>query len=91
MVRGATVEETVFEKPAKDDDGLAYLAESAKATTTKATDRAPTERELLKKEDSVKAAPAPAKTAQHAGPPPKKIDRIGYWKLYQYSSRRDKC
>ena len=30
MVRGATVEETVFEKQAKDDNGLAYLAESVK-------------------------------------------------------------
>ena len=30
ITRGATVEETIFEKPAKDDNGLAYLAETAK-------------------------------------------------------------
>ena len=83
MVRGATVEETVFEKPAKDDNGLAYLAESVKEKPDeKLTPKVQPESEFLK--DSTKDAP-PAAAA------PKKAEQIPYMKLYQYSSRRDKC
>ena len=90
MARGATVEETVFEKPAKDDSGLAYLADSVKKQPqgAKSTSTAPTLGKLLK-EDSTNAASA--KTAPPAAAAPKTADRIHYMKLYQYSSPRDKC
>ena len=89
MVRGATVEETVFEKPAKDDDGLAYLADSVKKKPDeKSTPRVETERELLK--DSTKDPPAES-APPVAAAAPKKTEQIPYMKLYQYSSPRDKC
>ena len=89
MVRGATVEETVFEKPAKDDDGLAYLADSVKKKPDeKSTPRVETERELLK--DSTKDPPAES-APPAAAAAPKKPEQIPYMKLYQYSSPRDKC
>ena len=88
MQRGPTVEETVFEKPAKEDNGLAYLAESAKKEPDEIhKPKVAPEPDVLK--DSTKGDPK--KDAPAGAAAPKEADRIGYWKLYQYSSGREKC